>query len=163
MGVGGCGTAGRGLAGARGQREGRNYSGPFSPPAWLHPEAQTANDHPVCQAKMFPVQASARLNPPGAHRKPFPEASAPQPPWDRAPRAPQPAPPTAFNCPIPPASGPMARTRVKTPDPTSLRCQWIRSTLGGLARGRLMIQMRGLAIKILLTVAGTQKGAREQG
>lgn len=67
--------------GWQGQREGRNYSGLLSPP---HPRtrAQMANDHPVCQAKMFPVLAAARLNLSGAHRKLFPEASAFWPPWN---------------------------------------------------------------------------------
>ena len=50
--------------------------------------APTANDHPVCQAKMFPVLATARLNLPGAHRRLFPEASALRPPWDQAPHSP---------------------------------------------------------------------------
>lgn len=30
-----------------------------SPPAPMHPKAQTANDYPVCQAKMFPVQSGS--------------------------------------------------------------------------------------------------------
>lgn len=58
-GGGGAGGEGnwdcRGLAAGRGHRKGRNYSETL-PPMPMRPKAQTANDHPVCQAKMFPVQ-----------------------------------------------------------------------------------------------------------
>ena len=87
---GGNGGA-EGLAGAQAESRGRGKAGAIlGPSPSLHPctHAQTANDHPVCQAKMFPVLATARLNLPGARRKLFPEASALRPPWDQAPHSP---------------------------------------------------------------------------
>lgn len=79
-----------GLAGGQAESRGRGRAGAIlGPSPSPHPctHAQTANDHPVCQAKMFPVLATARLNLPGARRKLFPEASALRPPWGQAPHS----------------------------------------------------------------------------
>lgn len=96
----GCGMAGRSLAWGRGQKENRNYSGPFSP----SPTAPRGSDgkRPSClHGKDVSCAGLGQAEPPptpGAHHKPFPAVSAPQSPRDRAP-------PRAFNCPHPSSLG----------------------------------------------------------
>lgn len=109
----GCGRAGRGRAGGRGVD--RNYSGLPSSRTQA-PEAPTANDHPVCQAKVFPVPPAARLNLPTT-----PASPSQKPPLlghlgsER--RTPCLAPAAPLTHPIPPAQFPTAQTRVRIPRP----------------------------------------------
>lgn len=138
-GGGGCGRAGRGRAGGRGVD--RNYSGLPSSRTQA-PEAPTANDHPVCQAKVFPVPPAARLN------LPTPPASPSQKPpllghLGSERRTPCLAPAAPLTHPIPPAQFPTAQTRVRIPRPRRTEVVPKFDPMSGLAQSSSVLRTCG--------------------